>query len=87
MSKVVENSNDEHPSTAYVVEIPTKHHGRIDVREAKAKEISNLEHYDVFEKIEDKGQETIGARWVITEKEVHDGQKSKVKARLVARGF
>ena len=29
----------------------------------------------------------IGARWVITEKEGHDGQKVKVKARLVARGF
>ena len=52
------------------------------------KEIKNLEHYDVFEKVEDKvGLNKIGARWVITEKEKHDGQKVLVKACLVARGF
>ena len=43
--------------------------------------------YDVFEEVEDKGQETIGSRWVVTEKEKHDGQKLKTKARIVARGF
>ena len=30
---------------------------------------------------------TVSSRWVITEKEIHDGQKQKFKARLVARGF
>ena len=30
---------------------------------------------------------TIGSRWVITEKEKHDGQKQKTKARLVFHGF
>ena len=71
----------------FVIEIPTKMHGRDDVKEAKEKEIKNLEHYAVFDKINDHGQERIGARWVVTEKEGHDGQKVKVKARLVARGF
>ena len=43
--------------------------------------------YDVFEEVLDEGQETIGSRWVVTEKEKHDGQKLQTKARLVARGF
>ena len=50
-------------------------------------EVDNLLYYDVFEEVEDKGQETIGSRWVITAKEKHDGQKQKTKARLVACGF
>ena len=43
--------------------------------------------YNVFEEVADEGQETIGSRWVVTEKEKHDGQKLQTKARLVARGF
>ena len=43
--------------------------------------------YDVFEEVKDEGQETIGSRWVVTEKEKHDGQELQTKARLVARGF
>ena len=35
----------------------------------------------------DEGQETIGSRWIITEKQKHDGQKQDYKARLVAKGF
>ena len=50
-------------------------------------EVSNLLDYDVFEEVEDKGQETIGSRWVVKAKERHDGQKQKTKARLVAQGF
>ena len=37
--------------------------------------------------MEDSGQDRITSRWVITMKEAHDGQKTKFKARLVARGF
>ena len=40
-----------------------------------------------FEEVEDEGQETIGSRMIITQKERHDGQKQQVKASLVARGF
>ena len=46
-----------------------------------------MEYYGIFEKVEEKGQSKIGACWVITEKEKHDGQKVRVKARLVACGF
>ena len=71
----------------YTVEIHVSEHGTSEVKEAKAKEISNLMDYDVFEEVKDKGQETISSRWIVTAKEKHDGQKKKTKARLVARGF
>ena len=58
-----------------------------EVKEAKITEVNNLLDYDVFEEVKDKGQETIGSRWVVTEKEKHDSQKQQTKARLVARGF
>ena len=55
--------------------------------EAKQKEIENLKTYETFEEVDDEGQETIGSRWIVTEKEKHDGQKQNYKARLVAKGF
>ena len=54
---------------------------------AKKVEIKNLEYYETFIEVKDKGQTRVGSRWVISEKEQHDCQKTKVKARLVARGF
>ena len=73
--------------TTFVVEVPVKEHQRPEVIAAKEKEMQNLKNYDVFEKVKDEGQITIGTRWVITKKEAHDGQKTKYKGRLVARGF
>ena len=46
-----------------------------------------MKTYETFEEIKDEGQETIGSRWIITEKQKHDGQKHAYKARLVAKGF
>ena len=70
----------------YTVELPVSEHRTPEVKEAKMAEVSNLLDYDMFEEVEEKGQETIGSRWVVTPKEKHDGQKYKKKARLVARG-
>ena len=70
-----------------MVELPIKEHGRPEVIEAKEKEVENLKKYKVFEKVKDEGQQLIGTRWVITQKENHDGQKTQFKARLVARGL
>ena len=67
--------------------MPVKEHKRIEVIEAKEKELENLKFYKTFEEVEDTGQEKISMRWVITIKEKHDGQKQACKARLVARGF
>ena len=74
-------------SSVYVVEVPVREHGKAEVIEAKEKEIENLKLYETFEEIDDEGQETIGSRWIVTEKEKHDGQKQNYKARLVSQGF
>ena len=71
----------------YTVELPVSEHGTPEVKEAKMAEVNNLLDYEVFEEVKDEGQITIGSRWVVMAKEKHDGQKQKIKARLVARGF
>ena len=71
----------------FSVEVPLKEHGKPEIVEAKNKEIENLKLYETFEEVIDEGQETIGSRWVVTEKQQHDGQKQDYKARLVAKGF
>ena len=67
--------------------MPVREHGKPEVIQAKNNEIKNLETYETFEEVDDIGQETIGSRWIVTEKEKHDGQKQNYKARLVAKGF
>ena len=71
----------------FSVEVPVKEHGKPEIVEAKNNEIENLKLYETFEEVIDEGQETIGSRWIITEKQKHDGQKQDYKARLVAKGF
>ena len=48
----------------FAVEVPAKEHKKPEVMEAKDRELENLEKYDVFEEIEDTGQEKIGSWWV-----------------------
>ena len=50
-------------------------------------EVSNLLDYEVFEEVKDEGQETIGVRCIVTEKQKHYGQRQQTEARLVAQGF
>merc|ERR1711905_65956 len=83
----MENTECYDDIAVFAVEVPSKEHKRPEVLEAKDREIENLEKYEVFEEVDDIGQETIGSRWVITKKEKSDGQKCDYKGRLVARGF
>merc|ERR1711905_16810 len=83
----MENTECFDDVAVFAVEVPAKEHKKPEVLEAKDREIENLEKYEVFEEVEDVGQETIGSRWVITKKEKSDGQKCDYKGRLVARGF
>ena len=69
------------------MELPISEHWRPEVKVAKKAEVKNLQDYETFMEVKDKGQTKVGSRWVITEKEQHDGQKTKCKTRLVARGF
>ena len=71
----------------FLLEVPVKEHQKPKIIEAKNTEIENLKTYETFEEVLDEGQETIGSRWIITEKQKHDGQKKDYKARLVAKGF
>ena len=71
----------------YTEEIPAKEQNTPEVNEAKHKEIENLVRFDVFEEVDDCGQERIGSRWVVTQKEKAARQKSQVKGRIVAKGF
>ena len=71
----------------YTEELPVSEHGRPEVKETKISEVNNLLDYEVFEEVEDKGQETLGSRWVVTAKEKHNGQKQQTMATLVAHGF
>ena len=57
----------------FSVEVPVKEHGKPEIVEAKNNEIENLKTYETFEEVMDEGQETIGSRWIITEKQKHDG--------------
>jgi hypothetical protein len=56
-----------------------------ELMEAMAEELHNLTTNNVFEEVEDVGQEFIQTKWDYTEKS--DGSSSWVKARLVAKGF
>ena len=46
-----------------------------------------MQNYATFEEEDDISQKTIGSRWVITQKYLYDGQKTKFKVGLVAKGF
>ena len=56
-----------------------------EVQLAKKTELDSLKKFETFEEIRDSGQQAISSKWVIQEKTV--GEKRKVKARLVCRGF
>ena len=58
-----------------------KNSASISVENAKEKELRKLAQFQTYEEVANKGQKTLSARWVITDK---GGQ---TKARLVVRGF
>ena len=59
----------------FTVEITSKEQNKSEVNDAMHKEIENIIRYDVFEEVEDCGQEMIELRLLITQKEKSDGQK------------
>ena len=70
-----------------VTEVPRKYHNSPEVIQAKELEFNNFQKFEAFNGVEDIGQRRITSRWVITQKEDHDGMKTKIKSRLVVRGF
>ena len=74
-------------TTVLTVELTLSEHTRPELIEVKINEVIDLQNYATFEEVEDIVQKTIGSRWVITQKELHDGQKTKFKWMLLARGI
>ena len=85
-----ENTNEQTLATSryisfedactYTVQLPISEHHRPEVKVAKKTEVKNLQDYETFVEVKDKGQTKVGSCQVVTEKEQHDGQKTKVKA-------
>ena len=69
------------------MELPISEHWRPEVKVVKKAEIKNLQDYETFMEVKDESQTKVRSWWVITEKEQHDSQKTKVNAQLVAQGF
>ncbi|VDI23145.1 Hypothetical predicted protein [Mytilus galloprovincialis] len=57
----------------------------IDFTEAREAELDNWRKHNVYEEVEDNGQNCISTRWVYTMKELEN--EFHRKARLVAKGF
>ena len=54
--------------------------------QAQNTELHKWSHDNVYDKVDDDGQDTISTRWVFTGKQNELGEKS-IKARLVARDY
>ena len=76
---------EEEVEEANIALIPAKDHSRQECVEAKQKELKAFEDFEVYTEVEDKGQERLSSRWILTDKSTP--QEVKVKARLVCRGF
>ena len=68
-----------------MVLIPAKEHHKPECVAAKARELEAFKDFEVYREVEDKGQERLSSRWVLTDKST--SEVKKVKARLVCRGF
>ena len=78
-ANVASSDSEMNLGETYLTEVETA------TNEAKSRELESWIREDVYQEVEDVGQETITVRWVITPKLV-DGVMT-TKARLVARGF
>ena len=64
--------------------IPVKEHSKPECIEAK-KELEVFNKFGAYVETQDRGQERLSSRWVLTDKSTNE--EKRVKARLVCRGF
>ena len=55
--------------------VPVEPHSEFEVLDAKQKELENWSNFNVYSEVDDVGQRTISTRWVVSEKDMPDGQK------------
>ena len=86
MDKVAEWERiDTFSEDANIVMIPAHRHSEKEVVEAKMKELKTWKDFNVYKKVNDRGQQRISSTWVISEKNID--HKRVVKARLVAGDY
>ena len=83
----IEQKENFEDFAVYTVEIPTKEQNTLECNEAKHKEIENLVKFDVFEEVDDVGQERFSSRWVVTQKEKADGKRLRLRKYWWQRDF
>ena len=73
----------------YIIELGVSAMEKPEVQDAMYKEVENMLNYKVFGKKAKitPGMNVIGSRFVNTQSEAQDGQKTKIKSRLVCQGF
>ena len=67
--------------------VQSKDYGHPDIQDAMADELKKWRSYGAYEEVVDEEQTRINTRWVVNRKDIHDGLKVDVKARLCLRGF
>ena len=65
----------------HVVNVPKEKKNSQECLQAKLQELAKLKEFNVYEVVNENGQETISTTWVLTMK------NDDIRARLVARGF
>ena len=86
LDKVIwKRGGEEAEDQVNVVIVPSREHGRPECMEAKNKELDAFKRFEVYEEVDDIGQERLSSRWVLTDKSTET--ESRIKARLVCRGF
>ena len=73
----LENTESFEDYAVYMIEILAKEQNTPEVKEAKLREVENLIRYEVFEEVDDCGQEKIGSKRVVTQKEKADGRRHR----------
>ena len=80
-----QNNDSENIEDIFIVDELCKNKKAEEISKAKKEEIEKWIAQEVFDKVEDIGQERLSTTWVITTK-MSEG-KEITKARLVARGY
>lgn len=65
----------------HAVSVPKDKRNSDECLQAKLQELKKLKEFDVYEVVDDRGQDAISTTWVLTMK------NEEIRARLVARGF
>ena len=65
--------------------LPVKEHSKPECVEAIKRELEAFDKFGAYVETQDRGQERLSSRWVLTDKSTNE--EKRVKARLVCRGF